>query len=288
MLRFIRCFYHRWIRYEVALRAAALTYYAMFSIFPTLLLLTSGLGSLLRDTTYQRRLTAMLIGFLPQGNDIITRLIQEVIALHSVTNYVAAFTLLWAASGFLRGLLAAIVVIHDGKHTRNGLLLRAWSMVLLGLLMVSLLLLLAILSLASRILALLPHPGNTAALHVTIEHLVIYVAGTAAFYLLFRIFPKRQSKPWATLLAAGLTALAWGATNSGFARYLALSLPRLNLLYGSIAAVMALMLYLFFINLIVLAGALAHAVLNDLATCTPPPLPLIESLFKRKRHRSQP
>ena len=285
MLRFVRCFYHRWMRYEVALRAAALTYYAMFSIFPTLLLLTSGLGMLLRDTVYQRRLVAMLISFLPQGSNIITRLIRDIIALHSVTNYLAALTLLWAASGFLRGLLAAIVVIHDGKPTRNGLLLRAWSMALLGMLMLSLLLLLAVLSLASRVLALLPHRGDMVALHVTLEHLVVYAAGTAAFYLLFRIFPKRESKPWATLLAAALTTAAWGGINSGFARYLALNLPRLNLLYGSIAAVMALMLYLFFINLIVLAGALTHAVLNDFATCTPPPLPLVEALFKPRRRQ---
>jgi len=280
LLRFVRCFYHRWVQYEVTLRAAALTYYSMFSIFPALLLLTSGLGLLLHDPTYQRRVTEFLADFLPQRSRIIPRLIQEVVAPHSVTSLIAALTLLWAASGFLQGLLSAVVLIHDGKRSRNVIFLRAWSMALLAALMILVLLVLALVSLLSRVLALFPPVAGDAAASWAAEHIVVYGAGTIAFYLLFRFFPRNKGRVWTTLLSAFLTALAWGALNSAFAQYLTVNLPHLNFIYGPIAAVMALMLYLFFINLVVLGGALVHAVLDDLADCAPPPLPFEQWLKK--------
>ena len=283
MLRFLRCFYHRWLKHEASLRAAALTYYAVFSIFPMLLLMTSGAGWLLRDPAYQKRVTEVFISLAPQGSMAIVRLVQDIVFSHSVTNYMAALTLLWSASGFWRGLLAAIAVIHDGKLSRNGLLLRAWSVALLGVLMFGLLVMLAVLSLATRIIALLPAGKNSVLLNTSVHHLVIFGAASTAFYLLFRLIPTRKSHRWQTLLAASLTAAAWAAVNNGFAQYLATSLQRLNLIYGSIAAVVALMLYLYLVNLVILAGAQIHAVLRDLSTCSPPPLPFIETLRARVR-----
>ena len=283
MLRFVRCFYHRWFQHETTLRAAALTYYAVFSIFPMLLLITSGLGWFLRDPAYQKRAIDTFVGLAPQGSMVIVRLVQEIVLSHSVTNYVAALTLLWSASGFLRGLLAAITIIHDGELSRNGLLLRAWSVALLGLLMIVLLVMLAVLTLAARLIALLPIGKNSLLLHTSVHHLVLFGTASTAFYLLFRLVPKRKGKHWQTLLAAGLTAATWAAVNNGFAQYLAASLPRLNVIYGSIAAVVALMLYLYLVNLVILAGAQIHAVLRDLSTCSPPPLPLVETLARRFR-----
>ncbi len=274
MKRFVGCFYHRWLRNEISLRAAALTYYAVFSVFPLVLLLTSGIGWLLQDPARQRAVVHAVLSLLPQGSDTLTHVVREVALTHHVANYSAAVGLLWSASGFLYGLLTAVSVIHDGRVRRSGLFLRAWSLLLIGLIITAALLSMAVLTLATRWLPLLPFGQTTRpALHLLSRQLVVLSVATLAFYLLFRLIPTRRNGRGKTFLSAALSALVWQAINLGFSAYLAHNLPRLNLIYGSLAAAIALMFYLYLVNLTLLGGAQLNAVLRDLTTCEAPPLP---------------
>ncbi|NPA93554.1 MAG: YihY/virulence factor BrkB family protein [Chloroflexi bacterium] len=275
-MRFIRCFYAGWQENELSVRAAALTYYAVFSVFPLLLLLSSGLGWLLRDPIRQQQAIETFMEMMPRGSEAIVQLLREIAFSHRVPDGVVALSLLWSASGFLRGLLTAIVRIHDAKASRSGLLLRAWSMLLIGLLIPGLLGTLALLSVAVRLVEILPLPGDTAVLKVLAHHLTLFGIASLAFYLMLRVIPTRRSRRLHSALSALLTAGAWAAVNNGFAQYLTTSLNRLNLIYGSITAVIALMLYIYLVNLTILAGAQLNAVLRDLRTCQPAPLPLVE------------
>ena len=256
-----------WAHNEIPLRAAALTYYTIFSIFPLLLLLTSEIGQLLRNPLRQQQAERLLMALLPRGSEVVTRLVQNVMWTRSLPTYVAVITLLWSASGFLRGLLHSIAIIHDGQAKRSGWWVQCWSVTLLILLIPGLLGATTLLGVASHLFSALPWWRNSALLRPLTHNLELFGLATAIFYLLFRFVPRRKGKRRHTLLAAALSASLWLALNLGFTRYLALALERLNSIYGSLAAGVALMLYFYLVNLAILFGAQIHASLGTLPRC---------------------
>ena len=267
MPRLLRCFLRAWGRNEIPLRAAALTYYTVLSIFPLLLLVTSGVGWLLRSPVRQRQVERLLMGLLPQGSQVITQVVQDVVLAHSLPNYIAALTLLWSASGFLRGLLHTIAIIHDGQAKRSGWWVQWWSIALLILLIPGLLGATTLLGIASRLVNVLPWGAHSALLRLLTHDLVLFGLAAAIFYLLFRFVPRTKNKRRYTLLAAALSATLWLALNLGFAQYLALTFKHLNLIYGSLAAGVALMVYFYLGNLAILLGAQIHALLGAFPRC---------------------
>jgi uncharacterized BrkB/YihY/UPF0761 family membrane protein len=59
----------------------------------------------------------------------------------------------------------------------------------------------------------------------------------------------------ASALAGGVTGALWLGLNVGFGQYLTFAFQRLNFIYGSLAVVVALMLYFYLVNVIILSGA---------------------------------
>ena len=273
MKRFLQCFYDKWQCNEVPLRAAALTYYAVFSVFPLLLLITSGVGWLLRDVAFQRQVWGLVVEFLPQGSGVFTRLMQEIVLAHALPNYLAGLTLFWSAAGFLRGLLTALDVIHNGRSRRGGLWVHVWSVGLVALLVPGLLGTTALVALMARLMALLPWANRSPFVSVFTHHLTLWGIASVAFYALFRLMARERPPRRISALAAGLTGVFWLGLNIGFEQYLALAFRRLNFIYGSLAVVVALMLYFYLVNLVVLMGAQIHALLHNLNDCESRPLP---------------
>ncbi len=273
MKHFLQCFYDRWQRNEVALRAAALTYYAVFSMFPLLLLVTSGVGWLLRDPAFQRQVWGLVMEFLPRGSDVFTRLLQEIVLAHALPNYLAGLTLLWSAAGFLRGLLTALDVIHNGRGRRGGWWVHLWSVGLVALLVPGLLGTATLVAFIARLVASLPWVGYSPFVAVFTHRLTLWGIASAAFYALFRLMARERPPRRASALAGGVTGALWLGLNVGFGQYLTLAFQRLNFIYGSLAVVVALMLYFYLVNIIILTGAQFHALLHRLDQCTPHPLP---------------
>ena len=273
MKRFLQCFYGGWRENEIPLRAAALTYYAVFSIFPLLLLVTSGVGWLLCDPARQRQVLALVMEFLPRGSDMLVRLLREIVLAHALSNYVAGLTLVWSAAGFLRGLLTALDVIHNGKARRGGWWVQLWSVGLVALLVPGLLGMTTLVALIARLVAALPWVGASPFLSLLTHRVTLWAMASGAFYVLFRLMPRRHPPRRASVAAAAATGTLWLAVNMGFTQYLTFTFQRLNFIYGSLAALVALMLYFYLVNLVVLAGAQLHALLRDFKQCIPPPLP---------------
>ncbi len=269
MKRFLRCFYEQWQQNELALRAAALTYYAVFSMFPLLLLITSGVGWLLRDPVLQREVWRLVMEFLPQGSDVFARLLREIVLAHALPNYLAGLTLLWSAAGFLRGLLTALDVIHNGRGRRGGWWVHLWSLGLVALLVPGLLGMTTLVGFVARVVASLPWVGYSPFIAVFTHRLTLWGLASAAFYALFRLMARERPRRRASIAAGGITGALWSGLNVGFGQYLALTLQRLNFIYGSLAVVVALMLYFYLVNLVILTGAQIHALLCNLEGCTP-------------------
>ena len=263
--RFAVCMFQGVRQHEITLRAAALTYYAIFSIFPLLWLVIGGIGQVLQNHEVQRQVLDVLRGVLPGETRIVTDLVSTLEWPSAIPGVVGGVMLVWAASGYFSGLLGAIAQIYDWAYQRSGMLLRVQAM-LASLLLVPLSYAAVTLGTLSRQFAgHLPLPGKLVYLVNKFSiHAALFLLAVLGVYLLFRFAPAPRISRRITLLSALLTAASWALLTRLFALYLTVNFTHLNLLYGSIASVMALLLYLYSANLLFLLGAQTNAVLMTL------------------------
>ncbi len=284
VVKFIRCFYYYMIRNELFLRSAALTYYAVFSIFPLLILVTSLLGVFLRTPAKQLTAIDAIINLIPSGAELITNLLQDVITSRTIPSIIAFITLLWSATGFLRGLLSAIDLIHSKEYTHNTFVIRGIGVVIIILAVPALFLLLVLSSLSSFIFERLPlqlPEYVTSLISFLASGFAVFFVASVAFFLMMRYIPSRRPTTRTTIVSAALTALSWVGLGYGFSWYLSSGFANFNVVYGSIGAVMALMLYLYFTNVVILFGAQFNASLARLNHCRTPHINGLDDLLRK-------
>ena len=101
-------------------RAAALSYYFVFAIFPALLFLTSLLG-MLPNPDLMNRIMAYVAQAMPaDAASIVERTLSEVVggARGSLLS-IGAIAALWAASGGLSAMMTALSVTYDVQDSRS-------------------------------------------------------------------------------------------------------------------------------------------------------------------------
>jgi membrane protein len=273
-------------RSNFTLLAAALAFFAAFSLSPLLLLLAGGFGYALRNrpelaAQLQRVLTDLVSQIMPleeeearialieQSFDAILLLLQEGAELRAV---ISVIVLVWASSNFFTSLQFAIELIFASPQPRNLVNKRLVSLLLVVLVMavifievvVSFVLasLQGILDVVSR--TLVP-PDGTPLLpplpdleFVTLARIVVAIV---AFTLCFRVLPRRAST-WTGALS--------GATFSTLSIVLARELlqfgfnvDRFNLVYGVITSLLFVLLWLYVTMLLFLGGALIAAEISS-------------------------
>ncbi len=280
-VRFIRCFYYGMVRNELFLRSAALTYYAIFSIFPLLMLVSTGIGFILQDPTKQQFFVDALIDLMPEGTEIITDLLHSVVSTSTITSVIAMLTLLWSATGFLRGLLSAIDLIHSRQYTHNTFVMRGIGVIIIILAVPSLFLLLVLSGISYQILQAFPISEEySSLLGIFASGLPTFFLATIAVFLMMRYIPGQRTPARFTLISSILTAMAWVLLGYGFSWYLRSGFADFNVIYGSIGAVMALMLYLYLNNVVILFGAQVNAALANFDHCNTPAIPGLDDILR--------
>jgi len=260
---------HRFTSARASEAAASLAYYAIFSLFPLLLLLI-GIASffLEREEAFQQ-LIALTEQTLPEAGPLIENNLRRVIQLRGPISAAGAIGLAWSASSFFAALVYHINRAWPKAAPRNFLQQR-----LLALGIIALLLALIVLSLSSTVIvqlvpALDPLVADeewaidTLPGWKVIAFLVPYSLTFLAFLGLYRWLP-RVRVPWrAGILAAGIVTVAWQITTAGFSWYLRSGIAQYELVYGSLGAVIAMMFWIYLSNTIILLGAHISAVVGE-------------------------
>jgi membrane protein len=236
--------------------AAGMSFYAVFSLFP-LLLLTISIGSRLLDAAdVQERLLEVVLRFLPVSRELVRQNVLAVVRVRGAVGWIGIGGLLWAATSAFGTLVRNLNRAWPCARPRNLLGER-----LLALLMVACLVALVILYLLAKALVMLP--GDLATAQQGVAGLLDLVPSAAALSvfillvltLLYRWLP-RTTVLWREALAgAGFCAISlWGATTL-FTRFIASGLVRYNLVYGSLGTLLALLSWVYIASLIILSGA---------------------------------
>ncbi len=246
-------------RYETGLRAAALAYYGLLSIFPLLLLLVSLLSRWVTIAMAQQTVLALLRGSAPFVPDVISKNIQYVVAARGSLNVVAAVGLAWSASGLFAAITHSLDRIWTPNKERT-----FWEHRLISLLLVTGVLVLFVFSiLVSAVLSVLPRvlllflpveqPWFFRGWHY-IPALVSLGVDVFLYAMLYRFLPTPRP-PWSAVWAGAVVAGAgWNAAKLGFGWYLS-RFARYGLVYGTLATLVAFLFWIYLSGLVLLVGA---------------------------------
>jgi len=255
---------------EIFDRAAALSYYFVFAIFPALLFLTSLLG-MLPNPDLMNSIMAYVAQAMPaDAASIVERTLSEVVggARGSLLS-IGALAALWAASGGLSAMMTALSVTYDVQDSRSW-----WKrkMIALGLTFALAIVLLSAAALMvfggsiGRFLGNTVGMGDVAVLVWSIVQwplgVVFLVFGIA---LLYYAAPAVEHRKWYWITPGSLVAtLGWIAMSLGLRFYLS-HFSNYTATYGSITGVMLLMLWLYLTGLVLLVGAEVNAEIEHAA-----------------------
>jgi membrane protein len=247
--------------------AAQLAYYLILALFPFILVLVSLLGTFGSPESASQVLAYFQRVMPEQAYDIIETFTANIISGQAEAPGLFTFGILftiWAASGAFAALINALNRAYDVQETRPFWKVRGIAILMtLGL---SVLVLIGVL-----LLVLGPQIGTAIANVFGLEETFLLVWDiarwpAALFFMVFTVallyyFAPDVDQPFRWITPGGLIGvLLWVLASVGFNFYVS-NFGSYNKTYGSIGAVIVLLLYLYISSLTILFGATLNATL---------------------------
>lgn len=258
-------------RDEVLNHAAQVAFFFTFALFPLLLFLTSLFGLILHeDSSVRTQLLGYLAKVMPASAfGLVETWIDEVAQGSSGGKLTFGLVVaLWSASSGLDNLRVSLNAVYGIKETRSWLHTRALSVVLtvsLGFLVASTLMLVFY---GTEVLNWLL-PGLPAELTGAVSYSVVLLALLFAFAVVFNLVPDHPTRTWAWFSPGAFTGIfLWLSFSAGFRIYLGF-FDTYARTYGSLGAVIILLLWLYLTAVVVLVGAVINRVVIDLRAENP-------------------
>ncbi len=248
--------------HECSQRSAALVYYALFSMFPLLLLSVSLLGLLL-DAGVPIAMDAQGVVFeaveqtLPQATDMVKSILLATRKASGSTSLMSLLVLAWSASNMFGHARLALDVIWDTDAPLGiggALLLRAKAMGMVigtGFLLIIFTIINTSVDLVAQYAARLPWSDTLWPLALP---LILACPTVLLFALLYRFLP-RAPLDWGDVWPGAIVGgVGWELLKKGFVLYTA-TMGNWGAIYGSIASVIALSMWLYLSAQVILFGA---------------------------------
>lgn len=240
--------------------AAALTYYAVLSLFPTLLALVSVVG-LIGDSATEP-LLRNLQDFAPgPGRDMATRIVSTLQDNQRGSGFFGLLGLaagLWSASAYVGAFMRAANAVFDmdeGRPLWKALPIRVGltAGIVVGLATTALATLFTG-EVADRLGALVGLGHTGVAIWVVVKWPLLLVLVTVLLGFLYWAAPNvRQPGLRWVVPGVALAVLLWALASAGFAAYVSL-FATYNQTYGALAGVVVFLVWLWLTNMIVLVG----------------------------------
>ena len=264
--RIIKGFLVVWDKSDLDLISAGVAFYGMFSIFPAVAACIA-IFSLVADPVVIEQQLALLQDVIPADaytlfEDQITRLLSAPSAALGWATLVSVGIALWSARAGVGALMRGLNQI-EGVPARSGL--RHFGVAILltiSLIGVSLVAL-AMVVVAPIVLAFVPLEREWTGTINTVRWAVALFVLLAALGIFYRFGPNSKDTgrtPWLSP-GAVLTVALWFAASWGFSTYLT-NFGNYNEIYGSIGAVIAMLMWLYISSFLVLLGAAINVALR--------------------------
>jgi membrane protein len=256
--------------------AAGLSYYFLLSLFPAMIFAAAVLGYLPLPHLFDQLLLGLSKVMPPDSMAVVRKTLDGIFIPNraGLLSFGMLFTL-WSTSGGFSAIVEGLNVAYDVPETRP-----YWKTRLLAIELTFVVGLLMIIALGVLIVG--PEFGSWVARHTGTTVLFAWmwprlrwfvaVAFTVlAVELLYFLAPNIKQRFWATLPGAIFSVAAWIVASLGLGIYLR-EFPNYSKTYGSLGAVIALMLWFYISGIILLVGAEFNA--EYTRCCGDPELPL--------------
>lgn len=247
----------RFVQARGAEAASALSFTAFFSIFPMIIAVIS-IGSYFLDIeTVKNLVFTAIASVIPNATEVINTNIDNVIKARGVVSVVALLALIWTTTSLFNLVVININRAFSDSHSPKFLSSRLFALLLMiilgGLFVLSLV--------ASTFAELMPALNLETALWRFFALLILVVIKFLLFWGMYRWIPRVSVKHKAAAISALVTAIAWELVTNAFTWYLGSSTGAVNLIYGSLWAIVALMFWIYLTGMIIIFGAhLAYAI----------------------------
>ncbi len=237
--------------------AAQSAFFIILSFFPFIMLLLTLLQYL---PFSQQQLSHFTLGFLPSDVD---RLVQSVIGeLYSKASgtviSLTAIVALWSAAKGIMALTKGFNAVYDIPETRGYFRLRLRAMLYTLAFVVILIVTLGFLVFGSSIyhwlIERIPSKLDMALRIISLRSLVGFVLLAVFFLLMYLFLPNRRSRIRDELPGAMVSAAGWLVFSYIYSYYIE-HIGNFSYLYGSLTAVVLLILWLYFCMYILFFGA---------------------------------
>lgn len=250
---------------HMGLIAAGVAFYGIFAIFPAMAALIAVFG-LISDPELVRSELELLEEFIPtMVYDLISSQMTQLLTASSSTlgwaTAVSVGVALWSARAGVSAVVQGLNAIY-GISNRSGI-----RHELVAILMTLSLMAIAVLGLVSIVvtpivLAIFPPLPTTALFFELIRWVAMLLVVLSALTVIYRFGPNRSRRDLRWLTPGTFTVvILWFASSWALSYYLG-NFNRYNEVYGSIGAVIAMLLWLYLSAWLVLAGAAINVVLE--------------------------
>jgi membrane protein len=249
--------------------AAAISYYAMFSLIPMLVLVATVFGWVSRGTDLQARVVDAIVNQFPPGVGLRDQ-IQSVVSISAAQGWLLTLFgfvgTAWTASGLFSVLRRALNLAFDIPAARPffaGRLIDMLSIFAVGMLVLLSIGATAALGIIRAVSADVFHGTLVNIVWGSIFFLLPFLLSFGVFMMIYRVVPNRQIDLKDRTIGALLAALGFELAKIGFTIYIA-NFGSYQQVYGAIGGVVA---FLFFVHLestiIILSAEIASELAKD-------------------------
>jgi membrane protein len=244
---------------EATIRAGAISYFVLLSIFPLLLGLVSILGFFLPDAAVRQSVGDALRRALPGSYSFVEQTLDNVIQARGSTGIISLLLLIWSGSNLFGNVRRALNRAWDVQRARPFLLARA-----IDLGMVVLAGVLIIISVSTTTISQFFRQSSGLSVVYIGGKILAYLLAFGVFLLVYKYMPNTKTYWRWTWPGAFVMATFFQAGALAFVFYVD-TFTNYQLIYGSLGSVIVLLFWIYLSAMIIILGAELNSELYRMA-----------------------
>ena len=243
--------------------AASISYYALFSLVPLIVLAVAIFGIVLRNTTIQEKLIAAIVEALPLSEGDVADVVIGATSLSPQLAIISLFAVIWTSGALAGALRLSLNVAFDTERRHpalRGKLVDYALVPILGIPVMGSLILSAFWQVLEQSIASFPFADDLNWIWSLTTILVSLLLTFITFSLFYRFAPNRRIFLRHIWPAALIAAIAFEIMKYAFGVYLS-NFGNYDLVYGALGGVVVLLYWVFLsANIFILGAEIANQI----------------------------
>ena len=240
--------------------AAGMAYYTLFSFFPLLIVMVT-IGTFFVDgAEASSKISQLVASVIPVSQKLVEVNLARALALRSSVGILGLIVLIWSGSKAFSMMVHQITSAWPETEQRSFFEKRLFG---LAMVIVLILVLFALMISSTLLNVLVRYSGTIPGLDLLYNSwlwkfgakVLYWAVPFIFFYSLYRIIPMGRVPIRAASFSALCITVAWRVASNIFQWYLSSGLARYEVIFGSLSAIVVLMLWIYISSLILFFGA---------------------------------